>query len=227
MEVQYIARVEKKGGSPLFVIDICQISSHVGSFLLVYLMIVSDRNMCLLVRQWMKSCCVRLLHIACQQTPRTNGFSTDSKHTIYVQQFLSSENLQFLIYFKKSGTDRQATGDNITRRRKDAICTPDNSTATMVMRTHLNVKLYMHCLVTHSTVFQGATPYRLVRTYQYFRKACCQQQIPPNVINTLPNYTSLCATFTAHPLARSYSRARMQIPADVRTDTLKADEHCI
>jgi hypothetical protein len=54
---------------------------------------------------------------------------------------------------KKSGSDRQATDGNITRCRKDAICTPDNSTATMVTRTRLNVKLYMHCLVTHSTVF--------------------------------------------------------------------------
>jgi hypothetical protein len=59
----------------------------------------------------------------------------------------------FLCNVKKSGTDRQATDDNIIRRRKDAIFPPDNSTATMVTRTRLNVTFYMHCLVTPSTVF--------------------------------------------------------------------------
>jgi len=81
-----------------------------------------------------------------------NVFPTDSKHFMF-NNFFFSEISSFLYNVKKSGSDRQATDGNMARRREDAICTPDNSTATVVTRTRLNVKLYMHCLVTHNTVF--------------------------------------------------------------------------
>jgi predicted DNA-binding protein YlxM (UPF0122 family) len=49
-----------------------------------------------------------------------------SKDKFYIEQILSDNLAVYEIMGVKYGTARQATDDNITRRRKDAHCMPDN-----------------------------------------------------------------------------------------------------
>jgi hypothetical protein len=47
-------------------------------------------------------------------------------HILFSEYFFFRKSCRFLDNVKKYGTARQATDDNIIRRRKDAICMPVN-----------------------------------------------------------------------------------------------------